>query len=225
MIEIIPAVLPDSYTDIEEHVARVVDCTHVVQIDLCDGVFVPSKTWPFNKKEEERYEAILREEDGLPYWDHINYELDLMVKNAGERFEEWKALGPSRIIFHLEAEDNLLSFFENLDLFWKEKIEFGIAISNDSNPERLLPYKDHISFVQCMGISNVGFQDQSFDERVLTQIKTIKEILPNKKVSVDGSVNVSTAKSLIDAGADRLVSGSYVFNSLDPLEAIKTLQS
>lgn len=225
MVEIIPAVLPDSYTDIEEHVARVVDHTQIVQIDLCDGIFVPSKTWPFNKKEEERYEAILREEDGLPFWDHINYELDLMVKNATERFQEWKALGPSRIVLHLEAESDLLSFFETMDIFWKEKIEFGIALSNETDPYKLLPYKDHVSFIQCMGISKVGFQNQPFDERVLSQIAKIKEILPNKRISVDGSVNSETAKRLIEAGADRLISGSFIFDAFDPLEAIKTLQS
>jgi ribulose-phosphate 3-epimerase len=225
MIEVIPAVLPNSYTDIEEHVARVVDIAKMVQLDFCDGLFVKTKTWPFNQQEEDRYESILREEEGLPYWDHVNYEFDLMVKNASERFEEWKALGPTRVIFHLEAEDNLMKFFENLDRFWQEKIEFGIAIGTTTSPKDLEPYVKYISFVQCMGIREIGMQGQAFDERVLEQIQEVKKLYPELSVSVDGGVNNFTSVSLINSGADRLISGSYIFDSFDPQEAIKGLQN
>ena len=66
-----------------------------------------------------------------------------------------------------------------------------------------------------MGIERVGFQHQAFDERVLDQIRMVKKLYPNIKVSVDGSVNKSTIHALVEAGADRLVIGSALFDEID----------
>jgi ribulose-phosphate 3-epimerase len=73
------------------------------------------------------------------------------------------------------------------------------------------------------GLQNPGFQRQEFDERVLERIKTIKEKYP-LLIAADGAVNFETAELLIAAGADRLVSGSTIFESGDSLGTIQELE-
>lgn len=64
-----------------------------------------------------------------------------------------------------------------------------------------------------MGIEKIGFQAQPFDVRVLENVKKIKEIYPSILISIDGGVNLQSAPMLVEAGADRLVVGSALFNS------------
>src|SRR5271154_4804508 len=97
MAEIIPAILPKNYEDLKNKIALVRGVAPVVQIDICDGNFVPSITWPFLSKSydetflennfDEHFRRILNEQEGLPFWEDIDFELDLMVTNASENFD------------------------------------------------------------------------------------------------------------------------------------------
>ncbi len=225
MIEVIPAILPVTINELRTKVALVKDFTKYVQLDMCDGVFVPTRSWPQNGKDLMAVEEIYTEETGLPGWESVNYEFDLMVKNASSKFEDLIKLGPSRMVFHLEAEDNLLAFFEKLDPYYKSNIEFGIAINTTTDPALLRPFLEHVKFIQCMGIEIIGKQRQSFDARVLDQITKIKAMAPEMIVSVDGSVNADTAHDLVVAGATRLVIGSAIFDELDTGSAIHSFQN
>ena len=82
-----------------------------------------------------------------------------------------------------------------------------------------------VDFVQCMGIANIGFQGEEFDERVLNQIKELRSQYKELIISVDGSVNEITAPLLVKAGANRLVIGSAVMNSYDVRETIKEFEN
>ncbi len=215
MIEIIPAILPENIGELRGKAGLVHGLVRTVQIDFCDGIYVPSKTWPYNKRDTQFYQKILSEEEGLPYWEDFNFEFDLMVKNAHKDFENILKLGPSRVVFHLNAEDDLISFFEKLDPIYTTLFDFGISVTTIDDIKKIEVFLPYISFVQCMGIERVGFQHQAFDERVLDQIRMVKKLYPNIKVSVDGSVNKSTIHALVEAGADRLVIGSALFDEID----------
>jgi pentose-5-phosphate-3-epimerase len=76
-----------------------------------------------------------------------------------------------------------------------------------------------------MGIEHVGAQRQDFDERVLQQIRSVKSTYPNLKVSVDGSVNKGTIHALVEAGADRLVIGSALFDEIDIESALEDFEN
>jgi ribulose-phosphate 3-epimerase len=86
-------------------------------------------------------------------------------------------------------------------------------------------YREKIQFIQLMGIDNVGFQHQAFDEKVLGKIKEVRIKFPGLPISIDGGVSLETAPELIAAGADRLVVGSAIFNAENPIEAIHNLKS
>lgn len=225
-MEIIPAIMPKSFDDMRQKMAQVVDHVRTVQLDLMDGIFVQEKTFPFYKSDMEILDRIINGEEGLPYWDKLDIELDLMVTNAHNDFDTYIALGAKRIIFHMEAEvENFQKFLENIDPYVKGNIEIGIAISNDTPIENIFTLIPHVSFVQCMGIARIGYQGEGFDERVIERIKILREKFPDLLISVDGSVNENTIAYLKDAGANRFVVGSALFNSLEPSEAIKTLES
>lgn len=215
MLDIVPAILPQNLGELRTKVGMVKDFVKMVQLDLCDGVFVPSKTWPYTGLDTQAYKRILNEEEGLPFWEEVDYELDLMVTNAHDKFDDLLKLGAKRMIFHVDAEQGLAEFFDALDPFYRNEIEFGVALGIETPLNVLDPLLPHISFVQCMGIAQIGKQSQPFDERVLDKIREIKKIYPTLLVAVDGSVNRSTAHRLVEAGAERLAIGSALFNAMD----------
>jgi len=227
MTEITPAVLVQDFNELNEKLAKFVNITNLVQIDICDGNFVPTISWPMNPRDRESVQSILDEENGLPFWEQLDFEFDLMVLNAHKQFEFFARLGARRIIFHLEAETeaDFKEFLESLDPYFKDNIDIGIAINTTTSIDKLDPFINYIDFVQCMGIEHIGFQGEPFDERVLEQIKNLRHKYPELKISVDGSVNENTAQKLIEVGATRLVIGSALIQSYDIRESFKEFQN
>ena len=228
MTQVIPAVLVESYEELREHISRVANLVSMIQIDVCDGKFTPTPSWPMQASDQASVEGILNEEEGLPFWDSVDFEFDLMIENAEEQFEFFTRLGAKRIVFHIEAEldkDKFKEFLEGLDMYTKENIEIGVAINTTTSIEELKPYISLVDFVQCMGIAHDGKQGEPFDERVLAHISGLRAIYPELIISVDGSVDEKTAPLLVQAGANRLVVGSALMASLDVRETIKQLEN
>jgi ribulose-phosphate 3-epimerase len=101
--------------------------------------------------------------------------------------------------------------------------ELGIAISNTTPLETLMSACANVEYVQLMGIHDIGAQGQSFDTEVLERIKKMKDRFPGLSISIDGSVNEKTLPLLIDAGADRFVSGSAILGDEHPVAAFERL--
>lgn len=238
MAEIVPAILPKNYEDLKNKVSLVRGVVDMVQVDICDGVFVKSLTWPFLSKGDEEpfidnsfdehFRRILNEQEGMPFWEDIDFELDLMVANAVENFDIYTKLGPKRIIFHVEAVGDLESFknfLEGIDNYVRDVVQIGIAVNPSTPIETIFSLINSIDFVQCMGIAEIGFQGKGFDDRCLSQIKKLKEKFGDLIVSVDGGVNFETASKIVDAGADRLVAGSAIFNTDDIIDTVERFRS
>lgn len=225
MVEIIPAIMPDSYDDLSEKASLVLGAVPLAQIDIMDGVFVKSKSWPYRKAgeiEEPHFLAMAQQDETLPHFDEIDYEIDLMISEPEKHIDEWLPLGASRLIFHIESIKDIELFFAHdiwkpgaRDIGGQRVIEVGLAINPQTSLEAILPYMDQIDFVQCMGIAKIGYQGEPFDERVLDHLNALRVQYPNLPLSVDGGVNFETAPLLKAAGATRLVSGSVIFGSED----------
>jgi ribulose-phosphate 3-epimerase len=151
-----------------------------------------------------------------------------MVSDAVENFDIYMKLGPKYVVFHAEAVgdlDDFRDFLEAVDPFIRENLKIGVAINTTTPPSdiaRLIPF---IDYVQVMGIEQVGWQGQDFDERCLDQIRALKAEFPDLTISVDGAVSMETAPELVEAGAERLVVGSMIFNSSDIIGTIEELAS
>ncbi|MEY2664533.1 MAG: hypothetical protein RIT04_341 [Candidatus Parcubacteria bacterium] len=223
-MEIIPAILPHDFTDLENRINQVKGLVPFVQVDICDGRFVPSFSWPY-KKHDHNFDEILNEERGLPGWEDIDYEIDLMVSNPEEDIQRWMTAGAARIVIHIESTNNLAKVFEHAG----ELVDIGLAI-NLNTPiealdEALAIGGERVKFIQCMGIGRIGFQGQNFDERVFEKIAEIRTKYPTMLISVDGGVNEDSAPLLIDAGVNRLIVGSAIFESDNIPEAIHTFEN
>jgi len=211
MIEIIPAIMPESFVDLNEKYSQVKDFVDIIQIDVMDGVFVPSKSWPY-----------IDNVQGLPL-DKIDFdfEVDLMVSNPETIIESWVEAGAKRVIIHIESTKNIEEVFLKIP----SDIEIGIAINTTTPNEKIYPLIEKIDFVQFMGIEKIGYQGQSFDTRVLEKITSLREKFSRIIISVDGSVNLETAPKLIKAGANRFAVGSAVFESDNIRKRIEQLKN
>lgn len=239
MADIIPAILPKNYEDLKNHIALVKDTVDVIQVDICDGNFVNNLTWPFLSRTDdsnlflqnefdEHFKRILNEDEGMPFWEDVDFELDLMVLGAVENFDIYTKLSPKRIVFHLEAVGDLVefeNFLEGVDIYIRDSIDIGVAINTTTEIEKLFPLVNFIDFVQVMGIEQVGFQGADFDQRCIDHVKKLKEKFPELIVSVDGAVSFETAPKLVSTGVDRLVIGSAIFKRDDIIDTIDMFRS
>ncbi|MFA5751077.1 MAG: hypothetical protein WCX79_02720 [Candidatus Paceibacterota bacterium] len=231
MAEIVPAVMPKNYEDLKNKIALVRGFSPLVQIDICDGVLVKNKTWPFTSSIDTdlHFQKILNEEEGLPFWEDIDFELDLMVMNGVENFDIYTKLGPKRMVFHLSPINpvsDFRDFLEGIDPYIKDSIEIGVGIWLDKPVEDVFPLVNCIDFVQIMGIKRIGFQGEEFDNKCIEYVKILRKKFPNLIISIDGGVNFDTAPLLINNGVDRLAIGSALFNTDDiigTLERFKNL--
>lgn len=238
MIEIIPAIIPESFEYLKDEMALVNGLTSIVQIDVCDGVFVPSKSWPYKGDNDNDFDKIINESDGFPFWQTLDFEVDLMVKNPEEVFDKWVRAGAKRIVLHVESSEKLFDSIKDIKNkygYYGENavsIEVGIALNIKTPNEVIFDFlkpnengRSLVDFVQFMGIRDIGFQGQYFDERVLGKIRELRQEYPDTIISVDGGVNFDNVKELARAGVNRLVSGSALYESEDIGEAINEMKN
>lgn len=211
--EIIPAIMPDQYEEIESMTAMVKNHVSTVQLDIMDGRYVPEKTWPFVYGTDRDLQDLLSEEISLPFWDEVNYELDLMIERPEEQLETWLNLGASRIIFH-HASVHSWEAIKAIDTVVREFIVIGCAITVHDDVEDIFPLIENgtIDYVQVMGISHIGYQGEPFESRSLEIIHTLRNKYPELEIGVDGGVSSESIAELYDVGASRFVSGSAVFH-------------
>ncbi|KND49091.1 MAG: ribulose-phosphate 3-epimerase [Parcubacteria bacterium C7867-005] len=228
MSEIIPAVIPKDFLDLEEKLGLVAGRLPMVHIDVTDGSFTPGSSWPYND-DIRSFLRIVEETEGFPYWEDVSFEVHFMVRGAGDLLDDWIKAGAERIILHLEVFDNpeelsrLLNDLRNRFSLSSSHlgVEVGIAVCLDTDLERLWPHVLEADFIQLMSISEIGKQGSKFDERVLDRVSSLKAKFKDTIISVDGGVNMDNVKQLIERGVDRLVIGSAIFGASDPEEAIE----
>ena len=229
-MKIIPAVNEVDFSKIKEKIEKAAEffpsAEGWIQIDIADGKFTPHKTWnnPRALRELRIQNSELRK---------LNLEIHLMVENAEEVVDDWIKAGAKRIIVHHESvmalakkpsdnnEIDILNFI--LSKCEANNVEFGLAINPDTAVEELLPHVDKIGFIQILAV-NPGLAGQQFKAETLKKIKFLKENPYTEiVVEVDGGINSEIAKLCKEAGADILVSASYIWNSKNPKEAFEEL--
>ncbi len=230
MKEITPAILEKDFGEIKNKLTFLRGRTKCVHLDMCDGVFVASQTWPFATGgfEDFDFEKIMNEEEGLPFWTDFDFELDLMVADAVQNFDIYMKLGPKRIIFHLGVDKNLIEFedfLEGLDIYIRDSVQIGLAFKPSDDFLTVSKLSHKVDFLHCMGSDRIGLQGEPFSDKALEAIKFFKKSLPGIVISVDIGVNLNNAKEILDAGADRLTVGSAIWKNPDPIGALENFQS
>lgn len=227
MADIIPAILPKSYEELEDKLDLIATHAPVVQIDVCDGAYVQNRTWPYLKGlHDQIFDGIIAQDSAFPHWEDLDFEFDLMVKDAYEKIPDFISAGAARIVVHKDGvgEEELSSIIRDYGKHSDElgmfDVELGIALPVDGKPEDIADIVDTIHFVQVMGIRKVGFQGQAFDPQAIETVRALRAAYPELPISVDGGVNLDTAPELIKAGATRLIVGSAIVGAENVIEAI-----
>ena len=182
-------------------------------IDIMDGVFVPNISFgmPVLK-------AIAK---------HATKPLDvhLMIVNPDQYIEAFAELGSALLTVHYEACDHL---HRTLQKIKSCGMKAGVAL-NPHTPISVLESIIKDVDVVCIMSVNPGFGGQSFIEETYTKVEELKAMITKKGsnalIEIDGGVTNKNAKQLIDAGADVLVAGSYVFGADDPIKTIEGLKN
>lgn len=211
-MEIIPSIIASDAEEVRTKIARVEGLTNWVELDVADGVFVPSFTWPMMLGQAPE---DLREVDGK-----TKISAHLMVEHPETLIDDWQDF-VDRIIFHYESTDEIEKIIERAGAH----MSLGIALELSTPVEKIYPYLDKIKLVQLMSIERVGYAGEKFDERVFERIKTLKTNWPDVKIIVDGGIDLDVGKRLEEAGADALIVGSRIWKAPNIEEAINNFKS
>jgi ribulose-phosphate 3-epimerase len=238
MIEVLPAIIPESYEDLSCKMSAVKDIVKLVQVDVCDGVFVPSKSWPYVGDSENNFEKIIEEKEGFPFWENMDFEADLMIKNPEVSAEKWIKAGAKALVLHIESSDKILKFVKEIRKTYGYSgdslvnVEIGIALNINTPNEVLYEFlesndqgKTLADFVQFMGIKKIGYQGQEFDEEVYKKISDLRKKYPSVIISIDGGVSFDNYKDLVKAGANKLISGSAIYDSENIKTAVEEMRN
>ena len=182
-------------------------------IDVMDGVFVPNISF------------------GIPVIKAMNkhtlkpLDVHLMIVDPDRYIKTFKECGANILTVHYEACDHL---HRTLQAIKDEGMKAGVAL-NPHTPVEVLESILHDVDLVCLMSVNPGFGGQSFIENTYKKVETLKSMITSRgsetKIEIDGGVTSENARALIDAGADVLVAGSFVFKSSNPIETIAALKA
>jgi ribulose-phosphate 3-epimerase len=154
---------------------------------------------------------------------HTKLPLDvhLMIERPEDFAGRFADAGSDMITVHIETVS--VSCFKSLAQGLKRRgIKAGVSLNPRTPMNKIRPVLGTCDFVLVMSV-NPGFGGQEFIPEVLPKIKQLRAVF-NKAISVDGGINERNAKLVINAGADILAAGSYIFKSKNYKEAIRRLR-
>ena len=181
-------------------------------IDIMDGVFVPNISFGMPV-----LEAIAK---------HATKPLDvhLMIVDPDRYIQTFANLGATILTVHYEACTHL---HRTLQAIKAAGMQAGVALNPHTSIDLLEDVICDIDLVCLMSV-NPGFGGQSFIENTYSKIEKLKHLIDKKgaktRIEIDGGVTDQNAKQLVDAGADVLVAGNFVFKATNPIETILDLK-
>ena len=184
-----------------------------IHVDIMDGVFVPNISF------------------GIPVTEAIHshalkpLDVHLMIVNPDHYLEAFRNAGAEIISVHYEA---CVHLHRTLQAIHALGAKAGVAI-NPHTPVALLEDILCDTDVVCVMSVNPGFGGQKFIENTYAKVSKLKELILKKgslaQIEIDGGVNLANAPKLMEAGADILVAGNFVFSSSDPKLTINELKN
>ena len=203
-VKISPSILGGSFSNIEKIIIDLDKSkAEYIHFDVMDGDFVPNLTFG------AQFISDVRK------FSRKKFDVHLMINRVGKFLDEYIKAGSDIITFHYEINEDIRKIISKIK---NKGIKCGLAIKPSTTWSELLPYLDLIDQVTIMTVEP-GFGGQKFMSNQVDKIKNISDHIKLKKmnveVEIDGGINFETGKTCVEAGADILVAGSFLFNQGD----------
>lgn len=200
MVKISPSLLSADFTNLHTELKKIEEGgADLLHLDIMDGHYVPNITFGAGLIKQ------IRKITKLPFDAH------LMVENPDDLLAPLADAGCDYITVHPETCKHLNRTIANIK---KMNMKAGIALLPSDNPALLKYIINDIDLILIMSV-NPGFGGQEFLSNQLPKIVEVKNLIKNNNldclISVDGGVSDLNSKEIINAGADILVAGSYIF--------------
>ncbi|KKP40537.1 MAG: ribulose-phosphate 3-epimerase, ribulose-phosphate 3-epimerase [Candidatus Peregrinibacteria bacterium GW2011_GWF2_33_10] len=206
IIKIAPSILSADFGKLNEEIAAVEPYSDWIHVDVMDGHFVPNITiGPVIVKSIK---------SKLPLDCH------LMIESPERYVENFVKAGAAHITVHQEA---CIHLDRNIQQIKDLGVKAGVSINPATPAETLKHVIDKVDLVLVMTV-NPGFGGQRFIPEVLSKISYLRNLRSDLDIVVDGGINEETAKLVIEAGANILVAGSYIFGVQNRKKAIERLR-
>ena len=182
----------------------------ILHLDVMDGVFVPNITFgmPMVK--------ALKTRNILPL------DVHLMITKPEKYVSQFCDCGADIVTFHPDASDDVAGA---LKIIKDKGVKCGLVLNPDKSLELVRPYLDDIDVLLIMSVY-AGFGGQKFIPESLDKLKQAKKLIEGKNVllEVDGGIDETNAKDILECGVDIMVAGSAVYKSENPSKTIKILR-
>jgi len=211
---IAPSVLAADFSNLQRDIEMInesdADWFH---IDIMDGVFVPNISFGM---------PVLRD---IKKHAKKTIDVHLMIVNPDQYIETFATLGADILTVHWEACTHM---HRTIQAIKAAGMKAGIALNPHSSVNQLKDVIKDIDLVCLMSV-NPGFGGQSFIENTYNKVTELNELIQSSgsdcQIEIDGGVTNENAKKLVQAGANILVAGSYVFKSSNPTDTISKLSN
>ena len=212
MRKISPSILSCDFAQLKADIDSVIDDIDYIHIDVMDGLFVNNISFGIPVIKSIR-----------PHFTKL-FDTHLMIVKPERYIDAFAKAGADLITFHIEATEDSNAV---IDMIHEKGLKAGISLRPKTNVIDLIPFLDKVELVLVMSVEP-GFGGQEFDPSALNKIKWLKEYKTthnlNYEIEVDGGINNETSKLCREAGADVLVSGSYIFKAVNRKEKIESLK-